>query len=222
MKFSYPEIGGVFDFEKPVMHTLIIEHPAFLYELLTDIRGQIEGNGGKGVLSLNDTPVNMAKYAEILDSFFPFEINRKGLLSKIASALEKNAVQPAHCEKTMQLLRDMEVYLDDLAFDFPNDIVFPKLNISSLIKSVSPELRDEYDSLAEKILDYMELVKEFDGDKLFVTVNLRSFISDRDTALFARTALAHGYNILLVESNARERFELEERLIIDGDLCEIY
>lgn len=41
---------------------------------------------------------------------------------------------------------------------------------------------DMIDSDAEKLIDYMELVREFDRDKLFVTVNMRGFFVDSEMA----------------------------------------
>ena len=67
----------------------------------------------------------------------------------------------------------------------------------------------------------MELIYEFDRQKLFITVNMRSFVSDAEAELFARTVIAHGYRVLMLESAERERLSNENRLIIDGDLCEI-
>jgi CRISPR type II-A-associated protein Csn2 len=221
MKYAYPEIGGYFDFDDGMIHSIVIENPDFFYHLLSDFQAQMDGYGGKGVVSVSDTPVELSKYVEVLDAFVPFEMNRKSLLTKITAALEKNAVNPAHYEKTMQFLRDAELYLDQIAFDFPCDIVFPKLSIGTLLKSVAPQLRDEKTSLCEKVLDYFELVCEFDRPKLFVLVNFRSYVNDRDLELFAKTVILHGYNVLMIESAEKRKLEIEKRRIIDEDLCEI-
>lgn len=81
-------------------------------------------------------------------------------------------------------------------------------------------LRDEYNDPLERLLDYMELVREFERDKLFVLVGMRSFFADREMELFFRTVLAHGYRVLLLDSIDRERSQYEKRLTIDKDLCE--
>lgn len=81
-------------------------------------------------------------------------------------------------------------------------------------------LRDEYDDPLERLLDYMELVREFDRDKLFVLVGMRSFFSDREMEMFLKTVLSHGFRVLLLDSVDRERIRYERRLTIDRDLCE--
>ena len=69
-------------------------------------------------------------------------------------------------------------------------------------------------------MDSMELVREFDRDKLFVLVGLRSFFADERVELFLKTTLDHGYRVLLLDSTAREKLSHEKRLTIDIDLCE--
>lgn len=221
MKLTYPEIDRVFDTDVGDMNTLIIENPAFLVRLLTDIQTQIGGGYGEAVVSDKGAILDMSKSVEVLDTFVPFDINKKPLLTKIVSGLEKTAVSPDYYERTMKLMADIEQYLDGLAFGYPCDVVFPRLSVSSLLKGAGPELRDDGDCLGERILDYMELVTVFDRPKLYITLNLRGFMSDADIELFSRTALSHGYKILMIESFAREPFPSENRLIIDKDLCEI-
>lgn len=221
MIFVYPEIDRVFDVDDGTLNTVIIESQELFRRLLSDLSDRINGGTGKSILSQDDVPVDMSEYAEIVDRFVPFEINRKELLSKVASALEKQANAQENYEQTMKTLRDVEAFLDSLAFDFPCDILFPKLSVSSIIKCASPQLCDDSESLSERLINYMELIYEFDRQKLFITVNMRSFVSDAEAELFARTVIAHGYRVLMLESAERERLSNENRLIIDGDLCEI-
>ena len=67
----------------------------------------------------------------------------------------------------------------------------------------------------------MELVTEFDRRKLYLTVNLRSYISDNEAYEFMKTVLNHGYNVIMLESSEHTHLDEELRYIIDADLCEI-
>ena len=66
----------------------------------------------------------------------------------------------------------------------------------------------------------MELVREFDRDKLFVLVNLRSFFDDHDVERFLKTIEEHGHRVLLMDGTERKRLPMERRITIDIDLCE--
>lgn len=123
--------------------------------------------------------------------------------------------------KTLELIGEIEKYLMDISFDFSCDIQYNKLNIGSVIKASGFEINDSYTSLGEKIIDYMELVTEFVGKKLFLTVNLRSYLSDHEASDFMKTLLSHGYHVIMLESSEHPRLPEESRYIIDADLCEI-
>lgn len=221
MTFYTPEINPYFETDIPYVNTVIWENQAQYVRIITDIVNQINGYDGKSVISENGKIVSFEKHCEVLDKFFPFEINRKPLLTKIASELEKNAVSADYYERTMQLTADFERLLGELSFSLPCDIVYPKLTISSLIKAAAPELRDEYACISEKILDYMELVREFDRSKLFFTVNLRSFLSNDEAELFMQDVVSHGFHLMMFENREYPKCQMEKRLIVDKDLCEI-
>lgn len=220
MKFVFPAIDHVFDVDNGQFHTLVIENQSLFSQLLQDIHQQMEGGDGQGVLSDADAPIAFSRYADVIDVFVPFSLNRKPLLSKISAALEREAVDEAHYEQSLQLLQAVETLLDDIAFRFPCDLVFPKLSIAGILKSAGIELKDDYKSIGERVIDYMELVTAFDRSKLFFTVNMRSFIADEEMALFVETALSHGFQLLSLESCDHPRLKNEARWTIDKDLCE--
>ena len=70
------------------------------------------------------------------------------------------------------------------------------------------------------LLDYMELVREFDHDKLFITVNLRSYYNDETILKFMETVLAHDYKVFMIENKDYPVLAKEKRRIVDEDLCE--
>ena len=140
-------------------------------------------------------------------------------MTKIVSSLEKRTQLPEHYENTVKLLSGIEKYVIDLTVDFPCDLIYNKLNISSVLKAVGIEIADDSGSLAEKILNYMELVREFEGDKLFITVNLRMFIEDGEARPFLESVLMHKYNLLMLEGTSHAVLPEEKRYTVDNDLC---
>lgn len=219
MKFVYPDIDWVFDTENEKINTLVIENPPLLLSLLTDIQTQTEGLDGRAVLSDNNRILPISKNLELLDRFVPFDLNTKSLVTKINAELEKRAVSDDRYAETNELLGSIDSFLQRLSFDFSCNIDFTKVNIGTLIRSSGVEICDDYDSLPEKIIDYFELVNEFLGRKLFITLNFRSFVRDAETELFMKTCLNHGFDLLMIENRDCERLKYENRLIVDKDLC---
>ena len=220
MKFVYPDIDCVFDLTNGRFNTLVIENQDLFVRFLQDIHGQLNGCRGLAVLSQADMPVAFDRYAELLDRFVPFEMNRKPLLNKISTALEQEAFDEIHYAQSTRVMQEVEQLLADISFCFSCDLRFPKISLGGIIKSVGIELNDDYGHLTERLIDYMELVCEFERNKLFILVNLRSYVSDEKLLGFAQTAISHGFEILALDSSDRPRLDNELRWTVDADLCE--
>lgn len=223
MKFAYPDISCVFDFDTPYVQTLVIENQSFFHQFLKDIYLSIEGLSTPAILSKDNKPIEFSKYAEVITDFINFDINQKPLLNKLYAALEQNAVSSENYLRTQTLLSDIENTVSEWAFDFPCDIVASKISALNLLKAIGVEINDCYQGEsgdAERIVDYMELVREFDRDKIFFTVNMRSYFSDCVIDNFIKTVSSHEYKVLMLESKSHSLLNLEKRLTIDADLCE--
>ena len=70
-------------------------------------------------------------------------------------------------------------------------------------------VRDEYEDPLERLTDYMELVREFDRDKLFVLLNLRSYFTDTQISAFLKTISINRYHILLIDCVDRPKLAEE-------------
>lgn len=223
MKLAYPEFSDVICFDGNTTPTVVIENKRLFRTFICDIYDAVEGNDTELVLSEKEKIIDFSKNAELLSDFINFNINKKTLLNKVIAELEKAAVSSEHYMKTQKLLAEIEQTVDEWAFSFPCDIVSSKISVSTLLKSVGIELRNEYEGHigeVEKILDYIELVREFDRDKLFVTVNMRAYFDDEIIAEFLKTVASHEFKVLMVESQSYELLEREKRVTIDADLCE--
>lgn len=221
MKIAGPYFDSVIDTENGFLNTMVIEHARLMYLLMTDLVQQIGGATGKITISEKDKPCPLAKKLEVLDRFIPFDINTKGLLSKLTTYLERNALETEQYEAGMQLLVAIEEYIDSVSLDLPCEIELTKLNLGSLVKAFGIELRNDYHSLAEQVIDYMELVRELENDKLFVLINFRSFVSDNELEVFAQDVLSRHYHVLLIDAVSGVRLDCEKRITIDADWCEI-
>ena len=120
----------------------------------------------------------------------------------------------------MQLLGEVEQFIQELSFALPCTVSCDKIGIGGVLRSTGIEILDDYRNDLERILDYMELTREPERDKLFVFVNLRSFHSDEEIAAFFRSGLDHSLCVLLADSVSKARLPQEKRVTVDADLCE--
>lgn len=221
MKLVYPTLQTPILFSTDYISSIVIEEPGYFYEIVRDIKGQWEGMEGKAVLSRNNKPVDISKNMELIIDFINFEINQKALLTKVLSVLERTGRSEDYIEKSQRLLAEIEKYIYDISFDFDIELQCDKISIVQILKAAGIRIISEYDKLTEVLYSYMQLIREFDGDKVFAFVNLRSFVKTEELQDFADTVLAHGYRVLLLDNHTYPSLSMEKRLIVDTDLCEI-
>ena len=220
MILCHPQIETLLDVSLPGVTSLVIENPVFYRELLMDLYAQMDGMAGEFVLSHEGKTLSIATWVELIDNVLHFDLNTRTLLGKVQSAMEQTAVNETFFLKTAELLQQLERYTQELAFQFDCDILCKHCSVSGLLKAVGVSLRDDYEDPLERLADYMELIREFDREKLFVLVNLRSFFDDDHVEKFLETVSAHGYRLLLLDGIERKKLPQERRITIDNDLCE--
>lgn len=221
MKMVLAGIEQVFDCTGDGVCTVVIESPRLFYEIVSDLQRQIDGFEGKSVLSADNKVMRMDKYAEQIMQFVPFDMNKKTLLNKILSEMQEMAMGDEFFMQTNELLAAWEKLCMSFEFEMPVNLNFTKINIESLLKASGLMVEEEYDSLAAKIVDYIQLVERFEGKKLFICINMRSFIEDEEMQRFIDTVQERNYQVLLLENAAHKLLRGEKRCLIDANLCEI-
>ena len=222
MNLRFPGIDQEFDCEDySHINALVIENPKMLFAVLSDVMVQLQGNEGKTVISDNNKVLAIEKYLELHMSFVPFNVNQKNLINKIVGKMSENAVDSQHYLRSSELLSNLERYFMELCFDLVGNIAFPKLSIDNIIKASGPEIVDDYVLLSEKLIDYFELVREYDRNKIFILLNLRSFLSFEELESFTQEVLKRQFQIMLLDSRDYPVLKNEKRYLVDDSLCEI-
>lgn len=221
MRIAYDKISTLIEVRPENIEGLVVENPEFLYQLLMDLKKSLEGNENGFVFSKQDRIVPASRTVEFVADFINLQLGEKRLMNKILSGLEHIALSGRFYQETQMLMTSIENYVMNLTLDIPFDLVCEKQNIQGLFKGLGLSVADKYDSLEERILVYMDLVREFEEKELFIFFNLRSFIPQKRLELMVNTALEREHSILLIDSKEYPKLEKEHRLIIDEDLCEI-
>ena len=79
----------------------------------------------------------------------------------------------------------------------------------------------KYNGDMELITDYLEVMTELGGIKLFIFVGLRGYLDDDELKRFVKNLKDRQIDVLLIENISREAVDEIPRVIIDRDLCEI-
>lgn len=220
MKLVYSDMGHILRFDGGYVNELVVENKKLFCDMVESAAMQADGSHGKFLLSIADRPVEFHRYADVTVQFAPFQVNRKNLLTKLYSALERNAQAADNYLRTAEILGEIERYILYLAEDLPLELNCSRLAMGAIIKAAAPEVDDSSRGTLEKIFDYMQLVRELDRDRLFIMVNMRTYFSDEDMERFTESACLHDNKVLLLEGSAQAKLKNTKRYTIDADLCE--
>lgn len=221
MKMVYHSMQSHIMVNPGCVTSVIVENPEYYYEMLWSLARQVKGENGDWVISEDDVLVPAGKKIELIKDVVDFEINKKVLLTKIINAYEKIAMDEIHIDKTMQLLSLIEQYMENLRENYDVDLNYDKITVAQLLKSIGITINASSEKPLEILYSYMKLIREFVGEKVFVFVNLRSYVSTQEFCEFVRTITYHGYQVVFFENKEYPCMQDEIKIVIDNDLCEI-
>lgn len=222
MMIAYPAADICCELKEDKILTLVIENQHIFYNMISDIQTQLDGNNGEFVLSENYTPLDMRKNTELISQLVPFTVNQKDLVSKLYSFIKKKSVNENMYQATQEVISNISDYLYSLTEDEENElsITVPE-DISGILKAFDLKFDDGEMSLAEKVLEYMISSYEFKAKKLFIIINLRSYLTDNQTEQLFKSVLLKKLQLICIESAEHDRLCNEEVIIIDKDMCVI-
>ena len=202
--------------------TIIIEHPGVFYDIVSDISSQTDGMSGNFVISENYETISIYKNAEIITRFVPFSANSKELLNKVYTFLAREAMSETMIRQTYDLMSRIESYIYELTRNVSAELNIDSTNdISGLLKMFNVSFSDSEMPLPERLIEYMDAVCEFIKKKVFITVNLRSYINDDQAELFFKDVLLRNITFICIENCEHNNTRYEKRVIIDNDRCVI-
>ena len=221
MKIAYEKMNTVLEINTNCVNSLIVEKPGFLHQILMELKQAMEGEESHMVVSEQEKPVIASKVVSVVTDFVGFTLNQKSLLTKIISELDKTSKNELYFKESQEILAHIENYIMNLTLYFPCELTCERLNTQNLLKSVGISIVDDYETLEEQLLTYMDLAREIEGKKLFIFVNLRCLVEPERLQLMMDTALAREHQILLIDNVEYPKLVKERRIIIDADFCEI-
>lgn len=218
MKLVYSEMFPPFQLECDKVNLIAIESGSLYYKMVSEFAEQCGGHDGGFVLSEGNELMNISRYADIMTSFIPFEVNTKRLLTKLYAKLELLCEGELY-EKTLRVRYDVAEYLTNASGLVDSDIEFEsQIDLKALFRCFELKFSSN-GSLADNVISYMLNSSELDGKKLFVTAGLLNFLSSGEAELFMQTATDHKLTLLMFENREPSCGGLINRMTIDEDYC---
>lgn len=197
----------------------VVESPKTFACIIGELLNQIGGEPGKFILSEKDTIKTIGKEAEIVINPFVIDCNEKKILQKLYQEMLDEA-NDSMIEKTTRLQGQMITYIEELIQRMPYPLAFDvEENMVGLFKLCHVEIDDQGDTLVEKIINYIKMLKQFCNIHIILFVNLKLYLTKSELEELYKCAFYEKISLLLLENSLKEKIESESICILDKDLC---
>lgn len=201
----------------------IIESPESFSGYVLELSTQIDGNEGQFVLSDKNKELDLAKKAELIFNPFTVDINERKILNKLYMELSDLSKEEEMYIKTVELLRHLQEYMLELEQCTEYILEFDQeTEMSALLKAVNIHYETRDMDFMERLVQYMKVLAVVVGIKVFMFVNLRSYLTDHQMQEVMKEMKYQNIKGLFIESQQRSCMEGVKQYIIDVDRCEIY
>lgn len=224
MKLVHPNLSGQIIFTENIVNVITIENRKYFTKIIHEFILQVEGEEGEFILSDKNRELEIAKTFSITVNPFDLQVNSRKNLNKIYTEVKDISQNEFNYLETAKLKAEILNYLDNLFLNYEIPLTYnDEFDITSLFKTTELKIDDEFSSLLEKIIYFIEVSQQLNATEYFAFINLKQFLSYNEIAELYKIMQYHKFHILLFESTYTEPLHLcEKHYVIDTDLCEIF
>lgn len=211
-------LGGVTRYTEWIM-----ESQEVFFAYVGELNNQIAGNEGKFVLSENNKELDLSKAADLLINPFLTEVNTRKILNKLYLELTERSREEQMYMKTVELFNHIQEYMLELEQQSSYILDFNReTDVSILLKALSVQYEVKETGYWERLIQYIKIMASAAGIKVFIFVNLRSYLSDAQMEELIKELEYQDVSGLFIENQQRSCLKGVKWYIIDKDQCEIY
>ena len=221
MKLAYGKYQMCLDLRENEPIVFVLENPHVFAEFLQDFQNQISGSEESFALSEGEKEYKLSKVVDYVMDPFSLDFNKKAILNKLyakMNVLGDEMVQEK-AEVNASMLRILETILEELPYqnvEYQYDFAWQEL-----FKLYGVKINCEYESLIEKLTEYIKISSTLAGFGVLLLVNVKNYLTKEEIKELYQQAAYSKTKLLLVEGQEREKLEGEKITIIDKDLCVI-
>lgn len=220
MIFQYKGFNFKIDFENKSIFSLIVENKRIYRKIVEDLINNLNIEDGNIIFSEKNKLIVPEKEIFIFSDFFGFDIN-KFVLNKYCKEL-KNFSENEFLNETLMIKEEIRSYINklidnDYSLNFDEEI-----DIYHIFKAFNIKF-ERSGNLLLNITEWMKLLNEILGYRIFFFINLENFLTAEEFVEFSKFILYNKYKVVFLENFYRNKILDEDNLIIiDSDLCEIF
>lgn len=200
---------------------LIIENPVTLRNYILELNNQINGEEGAFVLSEKDHEVSIPKNIALISNPITLEFDEKKINTKINKDLLLLTSKNSEIQKkTFPLLSMLENYAESLIEEYGYNIIYNDVDEAGIIKMLNFHINQEYNSPADKLLEWMNITHDILQIENFVILNLPLYFTEEEEFTICSESSSLKHNLLLIDRS--KLYNHKNTIIIDSDNCELY
>ncbi len=222
MKINVNYIDNELIVEDNKILNIEIYNKKFFYRFIKDLNLIENGNAIEEISAFNkqNEEINLTNKIEILSDFLDFDLYNKKYSSDFQKYIVKNSEEKnidkivKEYSKVYDLISNI-VNLIDIPITIKNDFDF-----ESIIKSFKFEV-NFFDNLLNNLIDLLEVKLNLSKEKIYVFINLKSYLSNEDLLELYKYIFAKNINSIFIDTNKYDDLnDNVNKIIIDTDLDE--
>lgn len=226
MKLVYKNIEYILNLEENKVPVYIIENQKLFFTMLQDLHRQanMSEEGNFSLFDDKNKELSISKNFLLISDVFNINFHDKKIINSIFSMLKEESLSEENYLLRLETENKLKDFLQMLIsnFEFPLEIN-EKFEYESLFKLFNIKIQENYENFLEKIIDYLKIITRLTSIKYIVFINLKTFLSKNELEKLYKESFYNKINIILFENYENNCIiNVEKRIIIDSDLCEIY
>jgi CRISPR type II-A-associated protein Csn2 len=204
---------------------LVIENPRKLWLYSEELLRASEGEETDFILV--DEKYNAVSFEKelLIETSIPkLHLNSKKLTNALYKKCTARANEPEYEMNIQKLIAKLYILCKEISLSIGFDTMLKEdCEIIDVFKLFSLSVNEQYPTLLEKLIAYVDICVELLNTKIMVFLFLLKFLEEDELDKFLHHCECCGISILLIEDKWSEKAEnLKLRgVIIDNDLCEI-
>ena len=202
------------EFEENISNTLVLENKQHMIDVIQNLILQLKGDEGDFVLSAEKN-VKFDKVVEFIANPFEIDFNNKKIVTKL---FEQLIAVASECVEEYNFINGKIVgTLDDICSKIEYYNV--EYNWKSIFKLYNVRIGENYNSLCEKIEEYVKVLADILHIKLLIFLNIKEYLTEEEIDNLQKICFYKKIFLLLIESEERFVLDNEKTFIIDKDRC---
>lgn len=220
MRLVERELGLDIELKENIVPVIVIEDAALRLPLIEELYSQVMGKEGSWLLVENEKSFELNKMVEIILEPFSLELNNKKVKTKLYQDV-KTIAQDCFFSQGLEVHSNICNYLERVFEKIPYPVKYEEeWNLLEILKAYGVELEEDSDSIFEKLLNYIKLLNQVCGVSIFVTVNIKQYLSKEQITELYKLAKYSKIQLVLIEFYMyQKKYECEEIYIFDNDHC---